>query len=317
MAMDFWQAQKRARSKTAIYLGLFLLLTFTAAFVIEVAMRSLESDYYQPQLPVVGLSFIGMTLLFAFVQYSCFKVAGGKYVATSMGAILADPDADLAQKQLVNIVEEIAIASSLPVPAVYIIKASEINAFAAGLTPATAVIAVTEGALRQLSRDELQGVVAHEFGHIQNADMLIGLRVAAMVMGFYFILYMGLRLMQLSGRARWRTYGHKEKGNPLVLMALFLFLAGAFTWFFGSILKAMISRQREYLADASSVQFTRNPEGLANALRKIQQEQVRDMPKSGMAYSHLYFDARGRFFTLFATHPPLEKRIDAILGQKK
>jgi len=313
--MDFWQTQKRARQVTTLYLLLFLFLTAVAALLVEFGMRYVAQEQYDPPMPLAGCVFLGMTFLISLAQYSCFKVSGGKFVAESMGAMKVDPEADFAQKQLANIVEEIAIASALPVPALYILDANEINAFAAGLAPDSAVIAVTKGALEKLSRDELQGVIAHEFGHIQNGDMLIGLRLAAMIMGFYFIFFMGLRMMQMTPRFGRRSNG--RGANPIVVLALFLFLAGAFTWFFGSILKAMVSRQREYLADASSVQYTRNPEGLANALRKIAHESAHDMPKSGMAYSHLYFNVSSSFMSLFATHPPLQERIERITGKKK
>ncbi|HEV8052642.1 MAG TPA: M48 family metalloprotease, partial [Parachlamydiaceae bacterium] len=169
------------------------------------------------------------------------------------------------------------------------------------------------GTLNLLSRDELQGVVAHEMGHIHNGDKLISMRVAAMVMGFFFVLYIGMRMLQFTN---WQSDRDERRGaNPLALAAFILLIAGAFTWFAGSVLKSMISREREYLADASSVQFTRNPEGLANALRKIANEQVHDMPKSGMAYSHMYLEDTTLMSFLFATHPPIKKRIEAIEGR--
>ena len=141
--------------------------------------------------------------------------------------------------------------------------------------------------------------------------MKLSMRLAAMVMGFMFIVFFGVRMLEgavlFGGRSR--------RGNPVVLVALVFLTAGAITWFAGAILRSMVSRQREYLADACAVQFTRNPNGIANALRKIgKMKQVRDMPKSGMAYAHLYFDNHSFWASLFATHPPLEKRIAAIEG---
>ncbi len=313
MAMNFWQAQKRARRQTRIYLSLFVLLALVAAFLLELAMRYYGQGQYDPSAPYVGLAFLGITFITAGVQYLCYASLGGTYVAESMGARLANSANNAKEAQLLNIVEECAIASALPVPKVYILDAEQINAFAAGLKPDNAVIAVTKGALHQLSRDELQGVVAHEFGHIANGDMMIGLRLAAMLIGFYFVLYFGIRILQFSTFSR-RSSGKGQ--NPVLLIALAFLVAGAFTWFFGSILKAAVSRQREYLADASSVQFTRNPQGLASALRKIQGESVKDMPKTGMAYSHLYLDDHGSLSSLFATHPPLKKRIEAIEGSQ-
>jgi heat shock protein HtpX len=215
---------------------------------------------------------------------------------------------------LLNIVEEIALATSLPTPPVYILDANEINAFAAGTSRENAAITVTRGCLNLLNRDELQGVLAHEFGHIYNKDMTIGMRVAAMIMGFFIVTYMGLRLLQGSSYSSRRSDDEDRRGgNPIMIIALIFLVAGAITWFFGSILQAMVSRQREYLADASSVQYTRNPKGLANALRKIANSTVSDMPRSGQPFAHLYFNEHESFWSrIFATHPPVEDRIAAI-----
>ena len=304
MGMDFWKAQRRARKQTAVYLTLFTALTLVIAFLIEAGLRYIGQEQYDPSWPVCGLIFLTLTFTVAFVQYAFLLAEGGEYVAKSIGARLADP-ANPNEAQFLNIVRECAVASSLPVPKAYVIEADQINAFAAGLSTDDAVIAVTRGALLQLTRAELQGVVAHEFGHIRNGDARIGLRLAAMLMGFYCILYVAFRTFEVSGRVRSRG---SEK-NPVLLMALIFTLAGAIGWLVGSILKAAVSRQREYLADASSVQFTRNPKGLAGALRKILHETKKDMPKAGMAYSHLYLDDR---HSIFATHPPLKRRIEAI-----
>ncbi len=316
MAMDFWEAQRRARKQTVVYLVLFIFLTLAAACLLELGMRYFAQDQYNPSWPMFGAFFLGLTFIAAFFQYFCFMSLGGKYVAESMGARLADAAHGLKEAQLLNIVSECAIASSLPIPQTYVIEAEQINAFAAGLVSENAVIAVTSGALKRLSREEMQGVIAHEFGHISNGDMVIGLRLAAMLMGFYFVLYIALRLLQISGRGRGNRQASEGGRNPVVLAALILLAAGAITWLLGSILKAAVSRQREYLADASSVQFTRSPEGLVNALRKIQQETAKDMPKTGMAYSHLYLDDHKSLSSVFATHPPLEKRIEAIEGAR-
>jgi heat shock protein HtpX len=170
-----------------------------------------------------------------------------------------------------------------------------------------------------LNRDELQGVLAHAFGHIYNYDMTIGMRVAAMVMGFFIVTYLGLKIMQnsfyINGGGR-NENGDKRGGNPTLVIAVILIVIGSAMWFFGSILQAMVSRQRELLADALSVQFTRNPLGLANALRKIAISNVQDMPKSAQPFAHLYFNERRSFWSrLFATHPPIEERISRILNE--
>lgn len=316
MAMNFWEAQKRARTRTGFCIAIFILLTIGVAFVAEIAMRYFASESYHPPLPYLGMIFLAITVCVAIFQYLMFRAQGGAYVAESMGARLIDPRyASPKERMLLNIVEEVALASSVPVPPVYLINANEINAFAAGLTPDDAVIAVTRGTLHLLNRDELQGVIAHEFGHVRNADMLIGMRLAAMVMGFFFVLYLAMRLMQFSGMRDDRDNDNKKGGNPIAIAALILFVAGAFTWFAGSILKSMVSRQREYLADASAVQYTRNPNGIANALRKIADEEAHDMPKSGIAFSHMYLEDTSFMSALFATHPPIEKRIAALEGR--
>ena len=313
MATDFWTAQDRARSRTKFYLTLFIAMTLGAAICVEVVARTLAPQNFGGPFPIAGGIFAGTVFLISLVQYGKFKTYGGGYVAESMGGQRVDANSsDFQEQQLYNIVQEMAIASGMPMPAVYIIDAKQINAFAAGLEQSNAAIAVTRGCLELLNRDELQGVVAHEFGHIYNKDMRISLRLSAMLMGFFFLLTIALRVLQgaaLSGRR-----SNSRGGNPVALLALIMLVAGAFTWLFGAILRAATSRQREFLADACAVQFTRNPSGIASALRKIGGMHVNDMPKQGMAYEHLYFDHRGFFSGLFATHPPLKKRLEAIEG---
>lgn len=326
--MNFWKAQSDAKSKTTLYLFIFILLTLTASIFAELAMEAFAGpEYVKERIPYVGLAFFGITFLVACYNYLNYLQGGGSYVAESVGGILVDRNSrQPKERQLLNIVEEIALATSLPIPPVYIIKANEINAFAAGTSPENAAIAVTTGTLELLSRDELQGVLAHEFGHIYNKDMLIGMRVSAMITGFFIVSYIGIRLLQgnlwiggeraESGRDYDGGDGDRKGGNPVVLVALIFLIAGTVTWLFGSILQAMVSRQREYLADACAVQYTRNPDGIAGALRKIQKSTTSDMPRDGKPFSHLYFNEHSSFFSLlFATHPPLEKRIAAIEGR--
>jgi heat shock protein HtpX len=309
---NFWEAQKRARSRTTLFLFIFIFMAILMAIFVEMGMRFLVEDYARESIPWMGIGYFLLILAVAGFQYINFRLFGGAYVAESLGAERIDPETtNLKKKQLLNIVEEMAVAASLPVPPVYIMRVQQINAFAAGLSPQMAAITVTEGTLNRLNRDELQGVVAHELGHVYNGDMVISLRLAALLMGFFFVLYFGLRLMQFS----WFQRGDNRKGNPVIAVALLFLIAGSITWFFGSLLRAAVSREREYLADACAVQFTRNPDGIANALRKIGQEQVSDMPKTGASYSHLYLDDHSSFGGFFDTHPPLKKRIEAILGR--
>jgi heat shock protein HtpX len=313
--MNFWEAQAKARSRTSLYVIVFIVLTVAVAILIEYVLRELAIEGYTQPMPWVGFLFLGVTLLIAGFYYLTYKSQGGSFVAESLGGRKVLPNtANYQELQLLNIVEEMAVASGQPVPPVYVIESQEINAFAAGIKPENAAITVTRGTLNLLSRDELQGVVAHEFGHIYNADMKISMRLAAMVMGFMLVLFIGVRLLEGS-----LLFGGRRRNggsNPVAIVALVFLLAGALTWFCGAILRSMVSRQREYLADACAVQFTRNPDGIAGALRKIAKTQhIRDMPRSGMAYAHLYFDNHSFWSKLFATHPSIEKRIEAIEGR--
>jgi len=314
MVMNFWESQAKRRSLTAFYLVIFITLTLATAAGAEIALRYFTPEDYHPGLPILGLGFLAVTFAVAAFNYLQYKLTGGAYVAESLGGYRVDPETrDPDEKRLLNIVEEMSVAAGLPMPQVYILPANEINAFAAGLKKDNATMAITEGALTKLSRDEIQGVIAHELGHVYNGDMVISLRLAAMVMGFFFVLYLGLRILQGTGFSRRREEGEGKGGNPILLAAIILMIAGALTWFLGSILKAMVSRQREYLADASAVQFTRNPSGIANALRKIANDDKHDMPKTGGGYAHMYLDDR---VSLFATHPPLWKRIAILEGRE-
>lgn len=315
MAMDFWEAQRRARFYTTLYLVIFIALTLLIATLAELALRFFAQENYSTPIPLFGLTFLGITFLVAAYNYGMYKEYGGRFVAESVGARPVDPNShNPKERRLVNIVEEMALAASLPPPYIYIIPANEINAFAAGLTPGNAAIAITEGSLERLNRDEIQGVIAHEFGHIYNGDMKISMRLAAMIMGFFFALYIGLRLIQISSFRSRREDG--KGGNPLMIAALLMMAAGSITWLAGTILKAMVSRECEYRADACAVQFTRNPHGIANALRKIEKESIGDMPKTGAAFSHMYLQDNSFISAIFATHPPIKERIAVIEGLK-
>lgn len=310
MAMNFWEQQRKARALTTFYLVLFVLLTLLTAVIVEVALRTFAEADYDPSLPLVGGGFLVVTFLVAGYNYAMYQRFGGSYVAESVGAERVDLNtSNPVKRQLIHIVQEMAVATSLPVPAIYIIPSEQINAFAAGLKKDNAAIAITTGALKRLNRDEIQGVIAHEFGHIYNGDMLISLRLAAMVIGFFFVLYIGFRLFQL---ASFRRDGDRQGGGSVISIAALAFIAaGALAWFIGSILKATVSRQREYLADASSAQFTRNPMALVSALKKIAKDTARDMPSTGSAFSHMYLEDHT---SIFATHPPISKRIAALQG---
>lgn len=315
MAMNFWEAQRKRKSRTSLFLIFFIVMTFGIALLIEYVVRILAKEGYTPPMPYLGAIFLGITFIAALFYYAMYKGQGGSFVAESLGGInITKNPRSFKEEQLLNIVQEMAIASGVPMPQVYVIDSKEINAFAAGMKPENAAITVTTGALQLLDRDELQGVVAHEFSHINHGDMKISMRLSAMIMGFFILIYLGIRLLEGS-----LFFGGRDdkKGSPVALAALILVLAGAITWLAGAILRSMVSREREYLADASAVQYTRNPHGIANALKKIAKySQVNDMPRRGGAYAHLYFENHSFWSGLFATHPPIEKRIEAIEGRK-
>jgi heat shock protein HtpX len=307
MSMAFWEAQRQARKRTVIIFIVFIAMTVAAAALIEWLIHIYSVDTGQRTTPFIGLLFLGITLLVAGWNFLIYRSHGGAAVAESVGGIEVGPEhPEPRVQQFYNVVSEIAIASRLPIPKVYVLDVGQINAFAAGMKTDNAAIAVTRGALEQLSRDELQGVIAHEFGHVRNGDMRLNMCLSAMVMGFFIISYIGIRMLEMSALSGRR--------NASGLIGLAFVVAGLFSWFFGAILRSMTSRQRELLADASAVEFTRNPEGLIGALQKIDAQETRDMPKRGMAISHMYFDHQSLMGRLFATHPPIEKRIAALRG---
>ncbi len=313
--MDFWAAQRHRKLVTVIYLILFIALTVALALGSEVTFRDFAGPDYNSDLPYIAILFAGITFIVAGFNWLMFRSQGGSYVAESVGGKQVLPyTQDMHERQLINIVNEIAIAAHVQVPKIYILNADEINAFAAGMTQGDAAIAVTRGAMRKLTRDQLQGVIAHEFGHIANADMRLGLNIAAMVAGFYFLFILGMRFFQIVGYQRDEN---GRQGNPLILAAFILVIAGLVAWFVGTLFRLAISRQRELLADASSVQYTRNPEGLIGALKAIEKDMTPpDMPIQGSKFAHMYFNHEGFLSGLFATHPPISTRIALLEGKE-
>jgi heat shock protein HtpX len=314
--MNFWAAQAKAKRRTKYLLLAFIAILFIVGYGADEILRFNYPKDYRTPYPLFGLAMASVILLVALSQFMGFKAQGGGFVARQAGGrrIFAH-HADFKERQLLNIVEEMALAAALPLPEIYVIDGrKELNAFAAGLTQNTAAIAITEGALHAFTRDELQGVIAHELGHIYNKDMRISMYLAAMLAGLFFLVVWGYKLFYYSSASQRVSKEGRNETPIVVVIALLLTLSGAITWFLGLILRAMISREREYLADASSVQFTRTTEGLCNALRKIERSTVRDMPASEMAYSHLYFNPTSLMDSLFATHPPVKKRIKALEG---
>ena len=264
---------------------------------------------------VVGLASMGRVASLA---------SGGSAVAESLGGRLLDPlnVKDPLEKRLLNVVEEMAIASGVPVPPVYLLDQEEgINAFAAGHRPEDAAIGVNRGTLLALSRDQLQGVIAHEFSHILNGDMRLNIRMMGLLYGLLFLGIIGRTVLRILGdinyRSTRRSSDDDKKGNPLAVVYLFalaMFILGYVGFFLGRLIQASLSRQREYLADASAVQFTRNPDGISGALKAIGGWVNHATMKSpaSMEAAHLFFGdgiKRMMMHSPFATHPPLETRI--------
>ena len=300
---------------TNILLLGILAYSKTGGFVFSISELQ---NYFEPNVFIAVT--VGICLLvFGGSFYKTLSLSkGGPVVAEMLGGRLVPQSTnDLKQRQLLNVVEEMSIAAGMPIPKVYLLNEHSINAFAAGQSPATAVIGVTRGALAQLSREELQGVIAHEFSHIFNGDMRLNIRLIGVLHGILLIGTIGyfiLRSLRFAGRSRSRKGG----GAIVVIAALGigLMIIGYIGTFFGQWIKAVVSRQREYLADSSAVQFTRNKDSIAGALKKIGGSSSGSLIEAPAApqYSHAYFaNGLGSFWqSLFATHPPLEKRIKAI-----
>ncbi|MCU0771030.1 MAG: M48 family metallopeptidase [Verrucomicrobia bacterium] len=310
--MDFFDRQDKARRNTAklvVYFALavvFLILTIYAVFMLIFS----RTHPWNPEL----LLWVSLGTLAVIVIGSLTKTAelgrGGSAVAEMLGGQLLNPNTtDPDERKLLNVVEEMALASGMQVPAVYLLRnEAGINAFAAGHTSNDAAIGVTQGCIRMLNRDELQGVIAHEFSHILNGDMRLNVRLIGLIFGILCLAVIGRVLLRVRGSGRDR--------NPLPIIGLALILIGGVGVFFGRLIQAAVSRQREFLADAAAVQFTRNPDGIAGALKKmgsLAQGSALQTPHATEA-GHLFF-GNGLAVSLgsaFATHPPLTQRIQAI-----
>jgi len=326
--MDFFERQHKAKKKTGVLVFLFgvavllisllnfLIIAAVIPFVDEERNSSTLQDPMLAMYVVLG-TFVVISLagLYRKSQLS----DGGSSIASMMGGRLVnmastDPD----EQKLMNVVEEMAIASSVPMPEVFVMNEEKaINAFAAGYTVHDAVIGVTDGCMRRLSRDELQGVIAHEFSHILNQDMRLNLRLVAVVFGLFVLSQLGRLMIQIgfnsSGR---RSSSNRDEGGGgavIGIAGLGIMAAGGLGILMGNLIKSAVSRQREYLADSSAVQFTRNPEGLAGALKKIGAMATgsRLLTPHAEEASHMFFGngMRESWFSFAATHPPLLNRI--------
>lgn len=332
--MDFFEAQDRAKRNTK-KLVLFYALAVTGIIlsIYFVTLIFFNSQFNVEGQPVsfwypgwlLTVSVIVGLIIASGTHYRVSQLRkGGSAVAEMLGGRKINPSTtDASEQRLMNVVEEMSIASGISVPDVYVLdKEENINAFAAGFSPSDAAVGVTRGTLEKLNRDELQGVIAHEFSHIFNGDMRFNIRLIGVLNGILIIHIIGMlitRSVAYSGAGRIRTRRDGEGGKGAMAIILFgvsLIIIGYIGMLCGRMIQSAISRQREFLADAAAVQFTRNPEGLAGALNKIGLKSEGGEIKDGhaMEMSHLFFASsfQSALNKLFATHPPLEDRIKAI-----
>ena len=317
--MNFFQWQSDARRKTGLLVALMVLAVLSLVVMSNLLYVAFQA-YKHPDTPwthfltlksfLLSFGLIGSVVLIASVIKTITMASGGgRAVARSLGGHPVDPGTDkFYERRLLNVVEEMAIASGMPAPAVYVLHGEMgINAFAAGYSFNDAVVGVTKGTMQLLSREELEGVIAHEMSHIVNGDMRLNMRLVGIIFGITMLAELGYFMLRSAGHSR-----SKESG-PVMLGGVALMLIGYSGAFFGSIIKASISRTREYLADASAVQYTRNRDGLASALQKVggfAYGSFLESPKAQEA-SHMMFGraVSSSLSGMFSTHPPLEKRI--------
>ncbi|MCW4352999.1 M48 family metallopeptidase [Hoyosella sp. YIM 151337] len=318
--MNFFERQNEVRRASARLVVLFIVavLAIVTLANLLVVVASVSGGSEPGEVAMFAVLVTIGTLIFiggvSLVRTASLRSGGGSKVARALGAMPVPHDTtDPHLRRYRNVVEEIAIASGTPVPELFVMNGERgINAFAAGYTPADAAVAVTQGALERLNRDELQGVIAHEFSHIVNGDMRLNIRLIGVLAGLTALSVIG-RILVYSGGGRQRGSSNNS-GAPIALIGMVALLAGFIGVFFGRLIKAAVSRQREYLADASAVQFTRQTSGLAGALKKIggldDGSKLRNAKTEDV--SHMLFGEGMNFSSLYATHPPLIKRIQTL-----
>jgi len=329
--MNFFESQDRVRQNTVKLVLLFTLAVVTLIvmtnLLVMLAFGYVNSDELRngatlsEQMGWRTFGAVSIAVVIVVVVGSLYKImtlsSGGKAVAEALGGqLIAQNTEDLNQRKLLNVVEEMAIASGTPAPPVYLLADEPgINAFAAGFSPRDAVIGVTQGAIEQLNREQLQGVIAHEFSHIFNGDMRLNIRLMGVLHGILILGIIGYYILYSASFSRRGRSSDKGAGGILVL-AIGLMVIGFAGTFFGGLIKAAVSRQREYLADASAVQFTRNPNGIADALKRIGGIEAGSIVANPGApeVSHAFFanGVKGFVQSLSATHPPLAERIRRI-----
>lgn len=328
--MDFFTEQDTARRNTRWLVLLFLLAVATiivSLYLVVIGMELYSVDkrgdavvaLWQPELFLIVATAVS-SVIFISSAYKVLTLSsgGGAKVTEGLGGrLVTRSTGEQLERRLLNVVDEMAIASGIPVPKVYVLDDEEgINAFAAGTSTSDAVVAVTRGTLEQLSRDELQGVIGHEFSHIFNGDMRLNIRLIGVLHGILMLALIGRVILRGGSRGhRVRSSSSNKKGGGgIIVLALALLVIGYIGVFFGRLIKAAVSRQREFLADASTVQFTRNPAGIAGALKKIAGiDSTQIQHPDAESASHMFFgNGVKNFLSLLATHPPVEERIGRL-----
>jgi Zn-dependent protease with chaperone function len=316
--VDFFEAQEAARKRTTLLVVLFAAAVLAIVAVIyvvaHVGLGSAAAPFDPVLLAQVALG-VGLVIAGGSAVRTASLRRGGPAVAELLGARrVATDTTDADERRLLNVVEEMALASGTPIPAVYVLDREDgINAFAAGYTLHDAAVAVTRGGLQTLTRDELQGVIAHEFSHILNGDMRLNIRLIGLLYGILLLAVIGRGIVYMGPRGGGRRGDRGGGAAWILLLGFALLLVGYIGVFFGRLIQAAVSRQREYLADSAAVEFTRNPDGLAGALKKIgaatSGSRIRDHHADEL--SHLFFASgvRSALGGVLATHPPLAERI--------
>ena len=338
--MDFFAAQDLARRKTkwlVFYYILALICMVIGIYVVVIVAFNVgsnlpaeaggDSDFGEYQLSfwhpgifllvaLLNTAVVGLGSLSKIVE---LRGGGGQQVASLMGGRPVQPTTnDRGERMLLNVVEEMALASGVSVPPVYVMDGEPgINAFAAGYSPADAVIGVNRGTIDQLNRDELQGVIAHEFSHILNGDMRMNIRLIGILYGIQLVATIGYFVMRMTGGRR-RSSDDNKGAAAILVLGIALLVFGSIGQLFARLIKSSISRQREYLADASAVQFTRYPDGIGGALKMIAAASHGSAIESAEAesLSHMFFAScfKSQLSNMFSTHPPLITRIKKLDG---
>jgi len=331
--MNFFQSQDDARRKTRSLILMFMLAVIAIVAAVNLVITALiinvgdeagaatlpDFNWIMNNLPIVAsisLATIGFISLSSLYKIASLSSGGGKVARSLGGTLITAESKDPLRRRLYNVVEEMAIASGIPMPEVYVLEQeSAINAFAAGFTTGDAAVTVTRGTLETLTRDELQGVIGHEFSHILNGDMRLNTRLMGFLFGILVIGLIGRAVLNSARYGNIRSDNSRRDGAAAIYLAgLGLFLIGYIGVFFGQLIKAAVSRQREFLADASAVQFTRQTQGIAGALKKIAAaQQGSELQRVDTEeVSHMLFATGASFSSLLATHPPLIQRIKAL-----